>query len=525
MDSNDPALRAAVRRSLEIIGDAADPPRPFDALGVPSGSAGDEHAHRLRRGLAVTGALAAMSRSSAASSSCAARPTTALNGWGRHDPRRPNSGRPGNDRAAGARHGTGRHRTAHQSVDTTVVSTVPPTTSVEPGLTVEDVRAMQATALRALSGFTAAVTKTVFDPVSSEPTEETAQVTLLADRSLWVDRGLRGWGSYDPLTHIVRGAFAQPDGTEGYQEIVGQSDGSLPLSILVGHDPTQLAMATAGRSGPRELDRRDRDDVRRTTGVGDHGHPVVRHAMLRALQPGGPNHENRADRGQHDRPGDRDRDPEVDDEHRTEPEPQLSVLRDMRVVESMPTEFPGTFPDDAVVDRSGDPNAIAIGGLPGVQALADAIGIAIPVPTGPAGMTISTMQNDGMFSDPDGTNVPGRFHTIETASTDGFLTTAAVRVMFSAPVGDSPVPAGQTMVDGLYCRSATDDGVCDDTGFGNPTDVTVIESGALAGPHPHRWGRCPVWLDHRRSVPDRHQCTRRGDGARIANGFEMVQPS
>ena len=191
----------------------------------------------------------------------------------------------------------------------------------------------------------------------------------------------------------------------------------------------------------------------------------------------------------------------------------------------MPTEFPGTFPDDAVVDRSGDPNAIAIGGLPGVQALADAIGIAIPVPTGPAGMTISTMQNDGMFSDPDGTNVPGRFHTIETASTDGFLTTAAVRVMFSAPVGDGPVPAGQTVVDGLYCRSATDDGVCDDTGFGNPTDVTVIESGALAGrtligqagaPYGSiTFGPFQIGI----SAPDAATVLA------IANGFEMVQPS
>ena len=72
--------------------------------------------------------------------------------------------------APGFRHGTGPTATSR---DTTVVSTVPPTTSAERELTVGDVRAMQADALRALPGFTAAVTKTVFDPVSGEPSEET----------------------------------------------------------------------------------------------------------------------------------------------------------------------------------------------------------------------------------------------------------------------------------------------------------------------------------------------------------------
>jgi len=523
MDSNDPALRAAVRRSLEIIGDAADPPRPFDALGVPSGSAGDEHAHRLRRGLAVTGALAAMI--ALVGGLLVVRSETddgARTGGVDTIPVAPIPATTAPTAPDTAPAVTPPPAT---SVDATVVSTAPPTASVEPGLTVEDVRAMQATALRALSGFTAAVTKTVFDPVTSEPTEETAQVTLLADRSLWVDRGLRGWGSYDPLTHIVRGAFAMPDGTIGYQEIVGQSDGSLPLSILVGHDPTQLALAL-----PEDPARGNSTDVIETT---FEGRPVWEITAIQSFDP--PCFEPCSP----EVPTTRIEQTEVstiDQETgivirksmtSTEPnaQPQLSVLRDTRVVESMPTEFPGTFPDDAVVDRSGDPNAIAIGGLPGVQALADAIGIAIPVPTGPAGMTISTMQNDGMFSDPDGTNVPGRFHTIETASTDGFLTTAAVRVMFSAPVGDGPVPAGQTVVDGLYCRSATDDGVCDDTGFGNPTDVTVIESGALAGrtligqagaPYGSiAFGPFQIGI----SAPDAATVLA------IANGFEMVQPS
>ena len=68
-------------------------------------------------------------------------------------------------------------------------------------------------------------------------------MTLLADRSFWADQGLRG-GDRTTRGHTSSaGAFAQPDGTVGYQEIVGRSDGFMPLGILVGYDPTQLAMA------------------------------------------------------------------------------------------------------------------------------------------------------------------------------------------------------------------------------------------------------------------------------------------
>ena len=521
MDSNDPLLRAVVRRSLEIIGDAADPPRPFDELGVSSGTAGDEHAHRSRRARAVMGALATVV--ALVGGLLVVRSAT-------DDPAEVG----GVDTIPAAPIPAGLATTVPPapvtapaatappttSVDTTVVSTVPPTTSVEPGLSVEDVRAMQAAALRALPGFTATVAKTVFDPVSNEPSsEETAQITIVADRSFWADRGLRGWGSYDPRTHIVRGAFALPDGTLGYQEIVGQPDGFTPLGILVGYDPTVLVMATP--DGPILG---NSTEVIETT---FEGRPVWEVTIIQAFD--APCFEVCSE--EDDTKIVQTEVSTVDQETgivirksttSTQPNqtPQLSVLRDIRVTDAMPAPFPGTFPDDAVVDRSGDPNAAAVGGMARVQALADAFGIAIPLPTGP--IEISTRENGGSLMGPDGVDVPGRFHTIEVASHEGFVTAAAVNLMFSAPVAESPVPDGWTVVNGLYCTSPTDDGVCDERSFGN---VTEIESGALAGgklmgPADAPYGSItfgPFQIGI--SAPDAATVLA------IANRFEMVEPS
>ena len=385
---------------------------------------------------------------------------------------------------------------------------------------------MQVGALRALPGFTATVTKTVFDPVSGEPSEETAQVTLLADGSFWADQGLRGWGSYDPRTHIVRGTFAQPDGTVDHQEIVGQPDGFLPLGILVGYDPTQLAMAM-----PDDPILGNSTDVIETTFEGRRAWEIttVMSFEIPCLEPC---------IGQAD-PTTAFEQTEVttiDQETgivirksmtSTQPntQPQLSMLGDISVTDVMPAPFPGTFPDGAVVDRSGDPNAIAAGGLARVQALADWFGIAIPLPTGP--IEISTQENGGSLSGPDGADVPGRFHRIEVASHEGFVTAAAVTLMFSAPLAESPVPDGWTVVDGFYCMSPTDDGVCDDpwTTFGIDVDATVIESGALAGGKLVRFADPPSGsIDFGPfqigiSAPDAATVLA------IANRFEVVQPS
>lgn len=517
MDSDDTRLRAAVRRSLEVIGDAAEPPRTFDELQVSSGAAGDERAHRSRRVLVVPGALVAVialvggllvvrnktdegTQNGVVDAVPEARATTV--------PPAPATA------------------PAAPPVDTTVASTVPPTTSGEPELTVEEVRAMQADALRVLPGFTAAVTKTVFDPVSGgTSSEETAQVTLLADRSFWADQGLRGWGSYDPRTHIVRGAFVQPDGTVGYQEIVGQSDGFLPLGILVGHDPTQLTVAM-----PDDPARGISTDVIETI---FEGRPVWEVTSIQSFadpcfEPCSP--AAATTRIVQTEVSTIDQQTGIvirKSTTSTQPntQPQLSMLGDIRVTGAMPAQFPGTFPDDAVVVRSGDPTGGAVGGMAGVQALADEFGIAIPLPTGP--IEISTRQNPGGMRGPDGVDVPSRSHTIEVASHEGFVTSAAVNLTFSAPVADRPVPDGWTIVDGLYCMSPSDDGVCDDpwTTFGIAVDATVIESGALGGSRlvraaeqPHgsiTFGPFQIGI----TAPDAESVLA------IANRFEMVQPS
>ena len=529
MDSDDTRLRAALRRSLEIVGDAAEPAPAFDELGAPAGPGGDERFHRSRRGLAIAGALVA---------------TVALVGGLLVVRSETDDGTRigGVDTIPAAPATTGAPATVPDpTVATTIGSTVPPSTvspttvpptTVQPTaeagslLTVEEVRTKQAEALRELPGFTATVTKSVVDPVSGEPSEETAQVSLLADGSVWVDRGVHSWGSYDPATHIVGGAFALPDGTTGYQEIVGQSDGSLPLSILVGHDPTQLVQAL-----PDDPAGGFSTDVIETTFEGRPAWEITAvqtfdEPCFDPCSPGAPaaKIEQTEVRTIDQETGIVIRRSMTSTE--ANQQPQLSVLRDIRVADSMPAEFPGTFPDDAVVDRSGDPNAIATSGLAGVQALADTIGVAIPMPAGSDGMAISTRQNDGTFGAPDGTNIPGRFYTVETSSSEGFLSTASVRLMFSAPVDDGPVPVGETVVDGLFCRSLTDDGVCDDTGFVSPVAGTVIESGALAGhvvvlgSPDGPYGSITVGpFEIGITAPDAASVLA------IANRFEMVQPS
>ena len=89
------------------------------------------------------------------------------------------------------------------------------------------------------------------------------------------------------------------------------------------------------------------------------------------------------------------------------------------------------------------------------------------------------------------------------------------------------MPDGWTIVDGLYCMSPSDDGVCDDpwTMLGIAVDATVIESGALAGAQLVRFGDAPNGsID---VGPFRIGITAPDSASvlAIANRFEMVQPS
>ena len=72
--------------------------------------------------------------------------------------------------------------------------------------------------------------------------------------------------------------------------------------------------------------------------------------------------------------------------------PSLSVLRDVRIVEQMPPEFPGSFPSDVTVDRSGDPNGATT--IPYTD-IAGRFGIPVPLPVGFETSTISYQEMNG----------------------------------------------------------------------------------------------------------------------------------
>ena len=322
MDSDDTRLRAALRRSLEIVGDAAEPAPAFDELGAPAGPGGDERFHRSRRGLAIAGALVA---------------TVALVGGLLVVRSETDDGTRigGVDTIPAAPATTGAIATVPDStVATTIGSTVPPSTvppttvpptTVQPTaeagslLTVEEVRTKQAEALRELPGFTATVTKSVVDPVSGEPIGGDG-AGVAARRRIGLGRPRRARLGIVRSGDTHRRRCVRParrhDGLPGDRRPVRR----LAAPQHPGRArPDPVGAGPAGRSGRGILDGCDRDDVRGTPGVGDHRRPDVRRAVLRPLQPRSPGREDRADRGAHDRPGDGNRDPQVDDDHAGEP--------------------------------------------------------------------------------------------------------------------------------------------------------------------------------------------------------------
>ncbi len=216
---------------------------------------------------------------------------------------------------------------------TTVVSTTPPPPSTTVPLS-EQLDQIARTVVERLStlqsiGFTTTVRRT------GQP-DDSNNVVMRADGAFWAESA-GSWGSYDPQTGLLRGAFTNPDGSLGYDELAGQPDGSTGVGILMGHQP---APAIAGI--------RMADSV--VESVYD-GRPVWRLELVLNSGLGSDASQTLLiDQATGILVSETDR--STDNGVTTT---QQSEFTDLAVDAPLPPAFPGSFPPDATIRRSGDP--------------------------------------------------------------------------------------------------------------------------------------------------------------------------
>ncbi|MEM9745219.1 MAG: hypothetical protein AAF945_00895 [Actinomycetota bacterium] len=324
----------------------------------------------------------------------------------------------------------------------------------------ERVRRSQAESLRQLDGFAGTATQLQLMPDGTR-FETSADFTLLASGSIWVDTGNDTWGSHDADTGISRAAFRDPDGTLRYQEIGGQ-DGSLPLNILVGHDPTRLVETSPGPGhvavAESTLDGRRSWTITRLDRFvfdGDEQFQLERRlidldtGLVIAVETIISDTSGVADR---------------------------STLARTTPTDRLPDAFPGTIPDGAPVDRSG--RAMTDRADASLIDVVAAFGNAVPAPRWADEATITIQRIP--FASETATAPDRESLTITYLRREGFTETRVAVTTTRLTDEPSDLLDGLTIVDGWLCRDAIDDGICDPTDD-DPDSAVLIESGTFAG--------------------------------------------
>jgi hypothetical protein len=353
---------------------------------------------------------------------------------------------------------------------TSVASTVPSTTiSVDDQLA--DVAVSVTAALSTFDSFRATATlHRISNGIPADPTvtvlvDETTSVntiTLFADGSMWSEGDQFLWTAYDATTGVSRAAFRGMDGATAYQEVVGWTDNSTPLLMMLGSmpvmqfdglfDPTvEEVTSHLGRPAWR---------ITSTLGFGAGG----------SLDPASDGYSEQTDAYT------------VDQQtgllvafRSTNTHDGVEDLTEMRLDDletdvQMPVDFPGVFPEGAVVDRSGDPNGFVP--LTIEQAAAQfGFGFVAPV-LDDERPRVWLAEQGRVFADNGSQLATMRRATIEWY--DGFAR-SSIEISVSVAVAGSALPEGFVLIDGLLCRSL-DGEHC--VGFGQPSEITA---GALAG--------------------------------------------
>lgn len=322
--------------------------------------------------------------------------------------------------------------------------------------------------LRTLAGFSATVRQETLildtdgTAIETQPGRD-SRVTLLADGSMWADFASGGFASYDPATGQSRGAFTNEDGTTMYQLIEGWTENSTGLNILLGHDPAQLLTETATWSSI---------DISSTTHDGRRAWRVESTANARSMpyeQSGSSPQTSTFIIDQETGlivSSSVEWQATAEQRHR-----QSSELIDLEIVAALPEEFPGTFPDGAAVDRSGDPNAFRPASL---QEAADWFGSGFVAPTDvPPSTRIFLTEQDLQFD--DGESV--RLRMVEIRAREGFVTPWQFTISKQELAPGAPIPESFAVVDGALCPDSDHDDQCDVIA----NEVAPIEQGALAG--------------------------------------------
>jgi len=297
------------------------------------------------------------------------------------------------------------------------------------------------------------------DPLSTAPTIENTSVndvTVTADGSIWAEGEDSRWTSYDAASTVLRSQYLGPDGTAQCQEVVlGAPDLSTPLFILFGFDPV---MHFDGLIQPTLSER-----------TNQFGRAVWQITSTPTL----------ADSTSSTSPETQTEAYEIDQqtglvtayERRSTSQGGTSVttarLTDLVTDVELPAAFPGTFPDGAVVQRSGIPNET----LPSLGEAASQFGAGLVVPT--LGSDPSFLLVDGQLFI-DGEPQHGVSRELSMSWHVGFARYEMV-IRKSVLNPGAAAPPGWIVVDGLGCASP-DGEHC--AGFGGPS---LITAGALVG--------------------------------------------
>jgi len=329
--------------------------------------------------------------------------------------------------------------------------------------TVSDVMAQATTRLSALQSFRATATvrttqRSIDDATAVVAPESTTvnDITLMADGSLWMHGDLSLWGSYDASTGMSRGAFLAADGTTQYQEIVGWTDNSTPLLIALGYDPVMRFDAVQD-TVVEVVDRQLGRPAWRLTASFAYGTPEDTTAFSQVET-----YTIDQESGLIVEYGRTSINNGIEDV--TE-----AKISDLQVDVDLPAEFPGAFPDGAVVDRSGNPDGFA---LLTPETASQRFGGELLLPAqGDAEQRIVLSSSDGVWGDQA---IPVTNFQVTVQLRTGFVTKSVVVskavLQLGAPISDP----GALVVDGALCRSQ-DRVTCTDT------PDSAITSGALAG--------------------------------------------
>lgn len=357
------------------------------------------------------------------------------------------------------------------SVPTVVEATVPAKTAPQPSDAVpsepedvdrnldvvdrlREIDAQRIERLRQLPGISGTAVVESKSPIGDESTStRETSFTMLADGSFWSTAVDGTFASYDPSTGTSLGSYVDDEGQMRYQQVDGWADNSTGLSILLGGDPARLI----GDVTPyAEVTIKD---------AYYEGRPATEIAVTHNLPRGTPQAEVLL----------------IDDwtglivesalEWESSPGTRtvrLSRLSGLETTDELPATFPGSVPDGAVVERSGDP----AGFTPvTIEQAADAFGPGFVVPSQlPGDAVVSVSESTVMY---DTTLVTHREVTIQ--SRQGFVTTMSIAQGYLILSDDAVPPPGMAVVDGVLCH--LEDDACATLGGGN----VAFAAGALAG--------------------------------------------